>query len=162
MPPNVRRVLYCTDLSPSATQAFGYALFLAKTAGAEIHVLQVVERLSTDTRIALESYIMDPALRRRAIEQRIQTGRRLIEEWQDDFWSKQDEATLKLKPKIVSVDVIESHPAEQILNTCRDKNCDLVLMGAHERGLAHTFLGSVAKSVLRRSRVPVMVVPLPD
>ncbi len=162
MPPAVRRVLYCADLSPSAGHAFGYALFLAGTAGAQIHVLHVVEKLSTDARIALESYILDPAQRRRAVGQRVQTARRLVEEWQDDFWSKQDEAILKLKANVAAVDVVESYPAEQILNACRDKGCDLILMGAHERGLAHTFLGSVAKSVLRRSRVPVMVVPLPD
>ena len=33
-------------------------------------------------------------------------------------------------------------------------------MGSHERGMNHTFLGSVAKSVLRRSHVPTLIVPL--
>ena len=110
MPLTVRRVLYCTDLSPSADHAFGYALFLAATAGAEIRVLHVVEKLSTDTKIALESYILDPAQRRRAVGQRVQTARRLVEAWQDDFWSQQDEATLKLKPKIAAVDARRADP----------------------------------------------------
>ena len=39
-------------------------------------------------------------------------------------------------------------------------NCDLIVMGSHERGMSHTFLGSVAKSVLRRSHVPTLIVPL--
>jgi nucleotide-binding universal stress UspA family protein len=34
-------------------------------------------------------------------------------------------------------------------------------MGAHEKGIAHTFLGTVAKRVLRRSRKPVFIIPLP-
>ena len=162
MPPAVRRVLYATDLSPSAKHAFGYALFLAGTAGAEIDILHVVERLSTDARIALQTYIQDPRQREHAIRERVQTGRQLLDEWLDGFWTGQDAETRKLRTSIAAIDVVESYPAEQILTTCRERDCDMIVLGAHERGLAHTFLGSVAKSVLRRARVPVMVVPLPE
>jgi nucleotide-binding universal stress UspA family protein len=35
-------------------------------------------------------------------------------------------------------------------------------MGAHGKGLlGHTFLGTVPDKVLRRSRIPVLVVPTP-
>ena len=56
--------------------------------------------------------------------------------------------------------VCESYPAEEILKTASKHDCDLIVMGSHERGMTHTFLGSVAKSVLRRSRVPTLIVPL--
>jgi nucleotide-binding universal stress UspA family protein len=36
-------------------------------------------------------------------------------------------------------------------------------MGTHSKGvIANTFLGSVAKRVLRRTRKPVFVIPLPQ
>jgi hypothetical protein len=56
----------------------------------------------------------------------------------------------------------QSYPAESILKRSQELNVDLIVMGAHEKGIMHTFLGSVAKSVLRRSRIPTMIVPLPE
>ena len=38
--------------------------------------------------------------------------------------------------------------------------CDLIVIGSHEHGVSHTFLGSIAKRVLRRTRIPALVVPL--
>ena len=56
--------------------------------------------------------------------------------------------------------VPDRHAAEGIVDTARKRKCDLIVMGSHERGMSHTFLGSVAKSVLRRSHVPTLIVPL--
>ncbi|GAB6147125.1 hypothetical protein JCM12294_45690 [Desulfocicer niacini] len=39
-------------------------------------------------------------------------------------------------------------------------NADLIVMGTHEKGVSHTFLGTVAKRVLQRSRTPALIVPL--
>jgi nucleotide-binding universal stress UspA family protein len=41
-------------------------------------------------------------------------------------------------------------------------DCDAIIIGTHGKGIvSHTFLGSVAKRVLRRVRKPVIVIPLP-
>ncbi len=40
--------------------------------------------------------------------------------------------------------------------------CDLIVLGAHDHGFSHTFLGTVAKRVLRRSKIPTLIVPNPD
>ncbi len=79
----------------------------------------------------------------------------------DAFWRLQDEEDREVKRQMVSVEVCEGYPAEEILKKVAEIKVDLIVMGAHEKGLIHTFLGSVAKSVLRRSRVPIVVVPLP-
>ena len=80
----------------------------------------------------------------------------------DIDWERLQEEDRKVRDQIKSVTVCESYPAEQILKSAKEHNCDLVIMGSHERGVTHTFLGSVAKSVLRRSHVPTMIVPLVD
>ena len=72
----------------------------------------------------------------------------------------QSEEDLRVRDQIKSVTVCESYPAEQILKSAKEHNCDLIIMGSHEHGLSHTFLGSVAKRVLRRSHVPTLIVPL--
>ena len=54
-------------------------------------------------------------------------------------------------------------PVDKILSEAEDKNCDVVVMGTHEKGKLHKVLmGSTARRVLRRCKKPVFVIPLPS
>ena len=158
---DIRKILYCTDLSQNAVHAFRYAVQLARLTGAEIHILHVVEELSADAKLALQAYIMDDDKRDEALHDRANQAKAHLKERLNAFWAEQDKNDQKLRDQIVSVDAHEGYPAEQILNSAIEHGCDLVVMGAHEKGLSHNFLGSVAKSVLRRSRIPTLIIPLP-
>ena len=49
-----------------------------------------------------------------------------------------------------------------ILEKANELECDAIVMGTHGKGIiANAFLGSVAKQVLRRTRMPVFIIPLP-
>jgi nucleotide-binding universal stress UspA family protein len=53
-------------------------------------------------------------------------------------------------------------PAEVIVETAQEQNCDLIVMGTHGLGvIADVLIGSTAKWVVRRSPVPVLVIRLP-
>jgi len=55
------------------------------------------------------------------------------------------------------------HPVEEILKAADDEGCDAIVLGTHGKGfLRQTFLGSVAGSVLERTRKPVFILPLPS
>jgi nucleotide-binding universal stress UspA family protein len=55
------------------------------------------------------------------------------------------------------------YAVEEILNTADTEGCDVIVLGTHGKGLLRqAFLGSVARSVLERSRKPVFIVPLPS
>lgn len=162
MLPDVKRILYCTDLSETAVNAFRYAVLLAKSTGAQIHILHVVGELSQDAKVTLQSYVqsagsLDDMLRERPEHSKKEIARRL-----DAFWSTVDDEERTLRDLVVSVDVREGYPVEIILKKAKDAGVDLIIMGTHEKGLAQSFLGSVAKTVLRSARIPVMVVPLPS
>ena len=157
----VRKLLYCSDLSENSNVALRYAVWLAKLTGAEMHVLHVVEALSTDARVTIEGFFLDADKRREALHERVRHIRAEVMKQQESFWSQQSPEDRAIRDQVKSVDVVESYPAEQILETSVRLGCDLIVMGAHEKGLSHTFLGGVAKSVLRRSRVPTLIVPLP-
>ena len=59
--------------------------------------------------------------------------------------------------------VIVGYPVEEILNAADTDGCDVIVLGTHGKGwLKQTFLGSVARSVLERSRKPVFIIPLPS
>ena len=111
--------------------------------------------------MTIQGFLMDAAKRNEALNERVRNIRSEVLKQQDAFWSQQSPDDRKVREQVRSIDVIESYPAEQILRTSVKLGCDLIVMGAHEKGLSHTFLGGVAKSVLRRSRVPTLIVPMP-
>lgn len=159
---DIKSLLYSTDLSQNSHIAFGYAAYLAKLTGAEIHLLHVLEKLSDDVAFTLQAYLLDDKKRHDIIDLRVEKAQALLEERQEAFWAAQSAEDKKVRAQIKSVTVCESYPAEEILKSAKKHKCDLIIMGSHERGLNHTFLGSVAKSVLRRSHVPTLIVPLVD
>ncbi|WP_417841270.1 universal stress protein [Terasakiella sp.] len=157
----VSKILYCTDLSQNAVYAFKHASYLAKMTNAEIHILHVVVELPSDAKVAIQSYMMSAKGRHDLLEAREETARAHLDKCHDDFFNDLPEEDQAVRKQIKSINVIEAYPAEQILKSSVKLGCDLIVMGAHEKGLTHTFLGSVAKSVLRRSRIPTLIVPLP-
>ena len=53
-------------------------------------------------------------------------------------------------------------PAEVLVQTAKEKNCDLIVMGTHGQGvIADVLIGSTAKWVVRHSPIPVLVIRLP-
>ncbi len=158
----INNILYSTDLSHNSHIAFGYAAYLAKLTGADLHLLHVLERLSDDAAFALQVYVQDSKARHDMLDLRIDRAKKLLDEKQDAFWAAQNDEDKRVRSKIKSVNVCESYPAEEILTASRKHHCDLIVMGSHERGVSHTFLGSVAKSVLRRSHIPTLIVPLAE
>ena len=69
----------------------------------------------------------------------------------------------RAKKKNISVETAfhwGRHPHEVILNECKEKGVDLIVLGSHGRtGLKKFFMGSVAQKVVGYSRCPVMIVP---
>ncbi len=159
---DIRSILYATDLGPNSIFAFRYAARLAQLTGAEIHILHVLERLSEDAVVTLQAYILDDKKRHEILDERTSRANERLMKRQEDFWATISGDDLKVRDQIKSIEVCEDYPAEKILKTVAKRGCDLIVMGGHEKGLDHSFLGSVAKSVLRRARVPTLTVPISD
>lgn len=158
----LKNVLYCTDLSQNSYIAFEYAAYLAKLTKADLHLLHVLEPLSNDAVFTFQTFVQDKTKRREILDMRVQKTRALLDERQDAYWAQQSAEDQKVRAQIKSTSVCEANPAEQILKTAEERNCDLIVMGSHEGSIGHIFLGSVARKVLHRSRIPSLVVPLPD
>lgn len=61
--------------------------------------------------------------------------------------------------KIGSVEVSWGDPAEQINSYAHDQEMDIIVMSTHgRRGLEYALLGSVARKVVRGSKVPVLTI----
>jgi nucleotide-binding universal stress UspA family protein len=160
MMPDTKKILYTTDLSKNAIYAFQYAVYLSQKLGSEIIILHVIEKMSADAQLMLMAYI-DKKERRRLSEERVEHTVEQIKNRLKIFSQKVLKDQKANLDKIVAIEVCEGYPEEQILEKAKEFDCDAIIMGAHEKGISNTFLGSVAKRVLRRSRTPVIIVPLP-
>lgn len=55
----------------------------------------------------------------------------------------------------------QGRPVEEILQTAAAYEADLIILGTHGRtGIRHLLMGSIAEAVLKKSPVPVMIVPM--
>lgn len=159
MKPTVTHILFTTDLSKNSTYALTHAASMAKMTGAKLHVLHVVEPLSDDARVTIQMFMQDDASRKEAMNTRHEHVKAILAERQKNFWAALPEEDQGIRDQVESIELIDGYPAEVILRRAKELKCDLIILGAHDHGFSHTFLGTVAKRVLRRADIPTLVVP---
>lgn len=161
MIPEIKRILYATDLSSNSAYAFRYAINSAIKHDAGIIILHVFELLTPTNRLALDLYL-DEDLRKKIFNERVSASLDRIRKRLKTFSDRELSADTKLADRVESIEVCEGFPAEEILKKVDAFQCDAIVMGTHGKGLIrHAFLGSTAKRVLRRTRKPVFIIPLP-
>lgn len=161
MLPQIRKILYATDLSEPAKNALGYALSIAKVYQADLLLLHVIPDWARNVTLG--------------------SGLDFATVYDEDTWLKIKDDVLKASMKhakeriesayvhykyeleaagvATSVHVHTGHPASTILQFANE--VDLVVMGTygHSR-IGSFFAGSVAQGVIAKSSTPVMVVHL--
>ena len=160
MIPDIKKILYTTDLSQNSAHAFRYAINFSKKFDAEIIILHIIEEMSPDARLAFEAYF-NKQYRKEISNEKVTRVIERIKNRLKMFCDKELANDPKCAEKITSIEVCQGYPEEEIHNKANEYNCDAIIMGTHEKGITHTFLGSVAKRVLRRSRKPIFIIPLP-
>ena len=165
MLPEYKRILYATDLSESARMALRYAVSLADRYGASMTILNVipdlVELMSEDAGFDIESHFNSAeweAFNAQAATRAREKVRERVREMTAECATDNPRCPVSgAELKIQTGD-----PAERILAEIQDGSHDLVVMGAHGRGVfMDMLLGSVANKVVRLSPVPVLTVRLP-
>jgi nucleotide-binding universal stress UspA family protein len=161
MIPQIKKILYTTDLSDNSAYVFRHAVNSAQKHDAKIIILHVLEQMSPTTATMVRAYI--PVEQEMKIkEEKIAYTMDRIQKRLKIFCEKELQDQPDLADRIESVEVCEGFPPDTILRMADERNCDVIIMGTHARGaIANTFLGSTAKRVLRRTRKPVFIIPLP-
>ncbi len=144
---SLKRILMATDFSDYSKEALDYAVYLAKTIGADLYLLHVYEI---------------PML---VLPGETLSVRTEVYEWLADLKegaAKSLEAQAdKVRRLGVQVHPIlkEGRPFREILNIAQEISADLIVLGTHGRtGLPHVLLGSVAERVVRKASCPVFTV----
>jgi len=157
----IKKILYATDLSPNSAYALDFALDTANLYQAEMVILNVFEQPTIGYAPLLDCY-MDEKSHRLLFNDHKENVTNSIRKRFEMISGQQIEKNADDGNMLDSIEVCEGYPAEAILDMADELSCDMIIMGTHGKGvLGHTFLGSTAKKVLRRTRIPILVIPLP-
>jgi nucleotide-binding universal stress UspA family protein len=133
-----------TDFSASAEQALDYAIRLARTLNARLtvlHVLQPVPMAGAGMGIVLpETYLQE-------VKEAVQRD--------------MEAALARVTAAGLTAEriVLSGVPFQEIIETAKARQVDLIVMGTHGRtGLMYVLLGSVAEQVIRLAPCSVLVV----
>jgi nucleotide-binding universal stress UspA family protein len=140
--PQIREVLFPTDLSAPSTLAFDHARELAERFGARLTLYHVVETLRQESAP-------------RPADTELEVLRRMEEAARD--WLEARAKGLRVPVRIF----VERRPssARALLSFAEWSAPDLIVMATHGRhGLAHVFMGSVTENVLESARRPVLCI----
>ncbi len=148
----VEKVLCPTDFSSSAGQALELAVLVARSFGAELHVLHGIVLHTADPH--------SPTYHLPNLEEIEATLQRTAASALARDIAPHADGVLR----IIEVQRRAPFAGEAILEYAEEINADLIVMGTHgRRGLSHLLLGSVANEVVRRAPCPVMTVrPRPE
>ncbi len=145
-----KKILFPTDFSAPASNAFRYALLLADKLEANIEILHVVFP---------EAEPLDfPVLVAQATQMRLESAKEQLTQFVDIGLTQMLDQ-LKNAPAITS-DIEVGTPANSIADTAERDDVDLIVIGtkgAHNN--IEKMMGGVSAAVVKKAHCPVLVVP---
>ena len=134
-PQAIKKILVPTDFSAAEDIERDHAWRLAKTLGAGLTFLYVLEFFGHDFRLTNEMFD--------AVLKKLQARR------------KREHRTVEMTEDVTKA----IHGWEGIINYAETKGFELIVMSTTVRRLARMFLGSTTEKVIAHSRVPVYAIP---
>ena len=162
MLPQIKNILYATDLSENARYAYNYAASLAQQYAAQITILHVIEKLSAETFLQIQGYVGEEKWKQLQEEKQadfISTIKGRLNSFCDEISGELDACTFQVDKILIK----EGIAADEILHQAELNGADLIVMGNRGFGIfKDALMGGTARRLVRRSSIPVMVVKLPD
>jgi nucleotide-binding universal stress UspA family protein len=141
----LKNVLVATDFSEASTVALEYGRDLARSYGATLHILHVVEDVSYS--YGGEVGFAIPNLQ----EELDATARKNLEK----LVTEDDRTSLRVLTALET----KVNAAARITEYARAKSIDVIVVGTHGRGgMQQLLMGSVAERVVRTAPCPVLTV----
>jgi nucleotide-binding universal stress UspA family protein len=168
----IKTILFATNLTRNCIPAFDLAVILSIRFKAKIVMLHVMEKMPDYVEGRLEGLLGEDQwkeilhnyendARQTLIGKRSST--KLIESALEHLWTDagaDDTSGGSLAREVV---IEEGDIAECILKTSKEHGCGMIVLGGSEGGFPKKSIGTTVKTVLRKSTIPVVVVPLdPD
>ena len=170
MVPQINKILFTTDLSKESRKAFDYAVSLADRYEARITIIYVMEEFSKSADAYVKSFVgndkwkeiqEDHEREARQILIGKQKEGALIRDALNQFCDEVQKDHSDCTYVVEDVVVAKGNVVDEILSQAQASKCDVIVMGYHVKGkLEQAMLGSTTRRLLRRSRIPVMLIRL--
>jgi len=162
MIPEIKKILFPTDLSDTSNFAFSYAASLANRYDASITILHLLMDVAHSPENLITTVIgkkkWEEILSQNKMEV-VENIRLRLENFCEKTMSEMSECPFLVEKIIVKI----GNPVDEIVQEAASDVYDMVIMGAHGHGaIAGTVMGSVSRRVLRRCKKPVLLVRLPE
>jgi len=142
----MKNILAAVDFSDVSDKVVAQAATLAGAFEASVYLLHIAE---PDPDFV--GYDAGPQVARDAVAERFRDSHRQLQELADKLRSDGIDAHALL---------IQGPFIEKIVSEAERLGSDLIITGAHNKGLvSRVLLGSVSEGLLREARIPVLVVP---
>ncbi len=143
----IRSILLPTDFSDCGNYALSYAASLARTFGASIICVHVIEPMVPTVGY---SGMTEPLPIADITDQLEDSAERELPKLAE----REEVAGLKVEEMIV-----HGEAASEIVRVAKERNVDLIVVSSHGRtGLGRILFGSTAEAVVRHASCPVLVV----
>ena len=171
MTQKIKKILFASDLSINMGKVFEHAVELSSYHRADIVVLYVMEEsMDSESRVKMafgEKLYEDLKSRHRDSAKNILIGKNVdalrIRQAILGIFDSKDPNSMNLQDNqpLKKILVAEGHSvAEEIAATVEEEGCDLIVMGCKQKGLIEKTMGDkVIRKLLKRSSVPVLIVP---
>ena len=146
----LKKILYPTDFSESSLEALKYAISFARSSGAKLVLMHVVNEKIFSEGLSLPRLEAPEALGQ---EMAAEAGRQLRMLIPADQRVGLD----------VEMVILNGMPFLEIIRYAKANNVDLIVIGTHGRsGVEHIIFGSTAEKVVRKAPCPVLTVRAAD
>ncbi|MFT6221374.1 MAG: nucleotide-binding universal stress UspA family protein [Candidatus Endobugula sp.] len=157
----IKKILLAVDLGIYTPHLLQHAASLSSQYNASMVVVHAVEPLGTLGHALLQTYLKPEATKEittvgmDSVVDQIRT--QVIDILTDEFMS----GGIDL-PRLENVIVRPGMPVDVILDTAKDINADVIVLGSHSSEMHDSNLGTVPQKVLSHSKWPVYLIPQPN
>lgn len=146
----IEHIVVGTDLSPEGLTCCTPVADIARDVGARVTLLHVVPTVSAIPHGAP----LAPPIEEPGVADDVDEARKALEKHRETFQDGLD---------VTPVVITGRDVAQTIVDYAKEHGANLIAVATHgHTGFRHLVLGSVAEAVVRRSPLPVLVLPRPD
>lgn len=159
MSPEIKTIVYASDLGQHTRPVFRYAIAMAQKFEAKIVVVHVMEPLGVSAQAIIDSYLPEGSYAELHDEGFAKT-RRLMKERVERACEEELGVSAEESHLIDGIEVLEGFPAQAVYDLARQRDAQLIVLGSHSHSrFGELFIGSTARKLTHMSKIPVLLVP---
>jgi len=147
-----KQLLSALDGKADHDASLQIAAELTKAIGARLHLVRVVPTMSTLNVENAATGTLLPVTTRAILDLAEEEAVRYLEE---------KTASLKILGLTPTAEVRRGDPAQEVVKSAENQKADMIILGTHgKKGMDALWAGSVAPSIVARTRLPILLVPI--